>query len=192
VDVSDEPGLRERKKKRTRETIRREAFLLFELNGYAQTTVDQIAEAAGISSRTFFRYFPSKESVLVADKFIEPIIEAFLAAPAELSPVAAYRHAVRQVFTEVTGTDFDHAIGRQRLMYMLPEAKAPLYDEYIRTIRLLTKAYAKRLGRAEDDHSMRVAAGAITGVLMAASDNAPMSGKAVLLALKTLEGGLPQ
>lgn len=177
---------------RTRDTVRREAFRLFELNGYAQTTVDQIADAADVSPRTFFRYFPSKESVLISDEFIEPIIEAFLAAPAELSPVSAYRHAVGEVFTTMAGAEFDYAIARQRLLYTLPEAKAALYDEYIRTIRLLTEACAKRLGRPADDYRMRVVAGAITGVLMAAADDAPMSGAAVLLALEILESGLPQ
>ena len=67
MSTDDEPGLRERKKIRTRETVRREAFRLFESNGYAQTTVDQIAEAADVSPRTFFRYFPTKESVLFSD-----------------------------------------------------------------------------------------------------------------------------
>ncbi|MDZ4265426.1 MAG: TetR family transcriptional regulator [Mycobacterium sp.] len=192
MDASEEPGLRERKKIRTRDTVRREAFRLFEQNGYAQTTIDQIAEAAEVSPRTFFRYFPSKETVLISDEFTDPIIEAFLAAPAELSPVAAYRHAVGEVFTSMADADYDYAIARQRLMYTLPEAKGALYDEYIRTIRLLTRACAERLGRAEDDHRMRVTAGAITGVLMAAADDAPMSGEAVLLALEVLEGGLPQ
>ena len=192
MDASDEPGLRERKKMRTRETVRREAFRLFHLNGYAQTTVDQIAEAADVSPRTFFRYFPSKEAVLISDEFIEPIVEAFLAAPAELSPVAAYRHAVGAVFMSMGGADYDFAIARQRLMYTLPEAKSALYDEYIRTIRLLTDACAKRLGRSPDDHQMRVTAGAITGVLMAAADDAPMSGDAILSALEILEGGLPR
>ncbi len=187
----EDSGLRERKKRRTRETLRREAFRLFELHGYAQTTVDQIAEAAEISPRTFFRYFPSKESVLINDEFIEPIIAAFLEAPAELSPVAAYRHAVAEVFTAMDSADYDYAISRQRLMYTLPEAKGGLYDEYIRTIRMLTDAMAKRLNRAEDDYQMRVVAGAITGVLMAAADDAPMSGDAILTALEILERGLP-
>ncbi|GAB3229003.1 TetR family transcriptional regulator [Mycolicibacterium hippocampi] len=192
MDASDEPGLRERKKTRTRDTVRREAFRLFQLNGYAETTVDQIAEAADVSPRTFFRYFPSKETVLISDEFTDPIIQAFLAAPAEMSPIAAYRHAVSEVFRTMAGEEYDYAIARQRLMYTLPEAKGALYDEYIHTIRLLTEACAKRLGYAEDDSRMRVTAGAMVGVMMAAADDAPMSGTALLEALEILEGGLPQ
>lgn len=192
MDASDEPGLRERKKTRTRDTVRREAFRLFQLNGYAETTVDQIAEAADVSPRTFFRYFPSKETVLISDEFTDPIIQAFLAAPAEMSPIAAYRHAVSEVFRTMAGEEYDYAIARQRLMYTLPEAKGALYDEYIHTIRLLTEACANRLGYAEDDSRMRVTAGAMVGVMMAAADDAPMSGTALLEALEILEGGLPQ
>lgn len=189
MDASDEPGLRERKKTRTRDTVRREAFRLFQLNGYAETTVDQIAEAADVSPRTFFRYFPSKETVLISDEFTDPIIQAFLAAPAEMSPIAAYRHAVSEVFRTMAGEEYDYAIARQRLMYTLPEAKGALYDEYIRTIRLLTEACANRLGYAEDDSRMRVTAGAMVGVMMAAADDAPMSGTALLEALEILEDG---
>ncbi|MGE0214431.1 TetR family transcriptional regulator [Mycolicibacterium sp.] len=190
MPARDEPGLRARKKRRTRETVRREAFRLFETNGYAQTTVDQIAEAADVSPRTFFRYFPSKESVLLSDELVWPIIDAFLAAPAEMPPVTAYRHAVAEVFSTMSGPDFDYAIARQRLLYSLPEAKGALYDEYVRTIRLLAQACAKRLGRAEDDFQMRVMAGAIVGVLMASADDAPMSRDAVLRGLEVLENGL--
>ncbi|WP_374207093.1 TetR family transcriptional regulator [Mycolicibacterium sp. OfavD-34-C] len=129
MSTDDEPGLRERKKIRTRETVRREAFRLFESNGYAQTTVDQIAEAADVSPRTFFRYFPTKESVLFSDDLLGPIIEAFLAAPPELSTVAAYRHAVAQVFASLAGPDFDYVIARQRLLYSLTEAKGALWVE---------------------------------------------------------------
>ena len=92
----------------------------------------------------------------------------------------------------MAGEEYDYAIARQRLMYTLPEAKGALYDEYIHTIRLLTEACAKRLGYAEDDSRMRVTAGAMVGVMMAAADDAPMSGTALLEALEILEGGLPQ
>jgi AcrR family transcriptional regulator len=192
MDASEEPGLRERKKSRTRETVRREAFRLFELNGYAQTTVDQIAEAADVSPRTFFRYFPSKESVLFNDDLFSPIIEAFLAAPAELSPVAAYRYAAAEIFSAMAGPDYDYLIARQRLLYSLPEAKGALWNEHVGAIRLLTAAIAQRLGRPADDDQMRVTAGAIIGVFMAASDDAPMSGEAFLAALDILDKGLPE
>ena len=62
-----EPGLRERKKARTRQTIRDAAVELFLARGYHETTISDIAERAEVSDRTFFSYFPSKESVLFAD-----------------------------------------------------------------------------------------------------------------------------
>ncbi|MEC9323889.1 MAG: TetR family transcriptional regulator [Actinomycetota bacterium] len=190
MSTDDEPGLRERKKIRTRETVRREAFRLFESNGYAQTTVDQIAEAADVSPRTFFRYFPTKESVLFSDDLLEPIIEAFLAAPPELSTVAAYRHAVAQVFTSLAGPDFDYVIARQRLLYSLPEAKGALWVEHVKAIRLLTQAIAQRYNRPEPDEQMQVTAGAIIGVYMAVSDDAPTPGEAFLQALDALDKSL--
>ena len=68
MPATDQPlGLRERKKLKTRQAIRREAFRLIDANGYAATTVEHIAEAADVSPSTFFRYFPSKESLLLAD-----------------------------------------------------------------------------------------------------------------------------
>jgi AcrR family transcriptional regulator len=190
--TADEPGLRERKRIRTRDTVRREAFRLFLGNGYAQTTVDQIAEAADISPRTFFRYFRTKEQVLVSDEFIEPIISAFRAAPDHLSPAAAYRHAVAHVFATMPPEDYEFAIARQRLLYTLPEARGALYDECIRTIRMLSGPIAERLGLAEDDFSARVTAGAITGVMLAAADDKPMSGEAILTSLEVLAQGLPR
>ena len=191
MDVSEQPSLRERKKTRTRETVRREAFRLVESSGYAQTTVDQIADAADVSPRTFFRYFPTKESVLFNDDLFSPIIEAFLAAPADLSPVVAYRYAAAQVFSAMAGPDYEYLIARQQLLYALPEAKGALWNEHVGAIRVLTDAIAKRLGRPADDYRMRVTAGAIIGVFMAASDDSPMSGDGFLSALDLLEEGLP-
>jgi AcrR family transcriptional regulator len=57
-------GLRERKKERTRQAVIDVAWRLFRQKGYDATTVDEIAEQSFISRRTFFRYFPNKESVV--------------------------------------------------------------------------------------------------------------------------------
>src|SRR5229473_7291615 len=63
----EQPGLRERKKQQTRETIARVGHRLFAERGYHATTLPDIAEAADVSTRTIFAYFPSKEDILFSD-----------------------------------------------------------------------------------------------------------------------------
>jgi AcrR family transcriptional regulator len=93
--VTTSPGLRERKKARTRATIQREALRLFQRDGYAATSVEAIAAAAEVSPSTFFRYFPTKEDVVLSDFVDETTLERFVEAPAELSVLEALTHAVR-------------------------------------------------------------------------------------------------
>jgi AcrR family transcriptional regulator len=62
--VSPSPGLRERKKQKTRDTISKVALQLFAESGYEQTTIAEIADAAEVSPRTIFAYFPSKEDIV--------------------------------------------------------------------------------------------------------------------------------
>ena len=84
------PGLRERKKARTRAAIREHAFRLFREQGYDATTVEQIADAAEVSPSTFFRYFPTKEDVVLQDDMDLLWLEAVKAQPPELGPIAAH------------------------------------------------------------------------------------------------------
>jgi AcrR family transcriptional regulator len=169
-------GLRERKKLKTRTTIRREALRLIKQQGYQNTTVEQISAAADISPRTFSRYFPTKEAVLLSDDHIAPIIAAFAAAPAEMSVLEAYRHAVATTFGALTEEQREDALIGQQLMYKVPEARGLLYTEYVRLIDLITEALTKRPDAPEDALERRVVAGAIVGVLIAASHGTPLPG----------------
>ena len=103
-DAISRPGLRERKKARTRAAIREHALRLFREQGYDETTVEQIAEAAEVSPSTFFRYFPTKEDVVLQDDMELLWMDVFLAQPADMGPIAALRVSVRAAF-EGMGAD---------------------------------------------------------------------------------------
>ncbi|KMV23608.1 TetR family transcriptional regulator [Mycobacterium heckeshornense] len=184
-------GLRERKKLKTRQAIRREAIRLIEENGYAATTVEQIAEAAEVSPSTFFRYFPSKESVLLADDLDPLILEAFAQQPPELSPIQAFRGAYRAVMANMSAEQREFETRRQRLIFSLPELKAALYDEYLRTVTVIAEAVSRRIGRDPSDFDIRVLAGAATGAMMAASDRGPVTPELAFRVMDFLEAGMP-
>ncbi len=184
-------GLRERKKIQTREAIQREAYRLFDENGYANTTVEQIADAAEVSPSTFFRYFPSKELVLMADDLDRVTIDALARQPADLSSLQAFRRAFEITMKTVSEDNWELERTRQRLVFSIPELKATQFDAYHRIIRLLAEADCKRLGRDTDDFEVRVFFGVLAGALMAVIDLAPGAVDQMYRALDFIEAGMP-
>jgi AcrR family transcriptional regulator len=184
-------GLRERKKIKTRQAIRREAFRLIEENGYAATTVEQIAEAAEVSPSTFFRYFPAKEAVLLADDLDPAILDALAAQPPELSPSQAVRRAYEDTMADMSDDEREFENTRQRLIFSIPELKAAMYDEYHRTVTAFADAIGHRIGRDAGDFELRVFAGAVTGAMMAAYDPGPGAAETVYRALDFIDAGMP-
>ena len=183
-------GLRERKKIRTKETIQREAYRLFDENGYANTTVEQIAEAAEVSPSTFFRYFPSKELVLMADDLDRVTIEALARQPIDLTPLQAFRRAFDITMVTVSERGWELERARQRLVFSIPELKAAQFDAYGRIIRLLAEAECERTGRVGDDFEVRVFFGVIAGALMAVIDRSPGEVHQLYRALDFIESGM--
>ena len=189
--IDQTPGLRERKKIRTRQTIRREAFRLIEENGYAATTVEQIAEAAEVSPSTFFRYFPTKESIVLADDLDPVILNAVEEQPPGLSPIQAVRRAYQAATANMSDDEREFETTRQRLMFSIPELKAAMYDEYYRTVNVMAELIGRRIGRSANDFEVRVFAGALTGAMMAAFDNAPQTADTIYRALDFVDSGMP-
>jgi AcrR family transcriptional regulator len=162
------PGLRERKKARTRAAIREHAFRLFREKGYDDTTVEQIAEAAEVSPSTFFRYFPTKEDVVLQDDMDLLWLEAVQQQPPELSPVAALRAGVSAAFARMGEEDWAQMREISELATAIPAIRARMLTELARTIQLLAEAVAERSGRDPSDFAVRALAGAVVGMAMAA------------------------
>jgi len=189
-------GLRERKKARTRAAIREHALRLFREQGYAATTVEQIAEAAEVSPSTFFRYYPTKEDVVLQDDLDVLALAAFEAQPADLSPVAAFRSASMAAFAALTPEELAQFRETTALTLSVPEIRARAMDEFARTIEVMADAVAKRVGREPGDFAARNLAGAIIGVIMSATmpwTEPPGGDMAARIdaALAHLEAGLP-
>src|ERR1700752_1993219 len=93
------PGLRERKKQQTRETIARVALDLFAERGYDETTLAEIADAADVSPRTIFAYFESKEDILLCHElvFLDALTCKLYERPAGSTTVDAIREFIASI-----------------------------------------------------------------------------------------------
>lgn len=161
------PGLRERKKKKTYESIRAHALELFARNGYGATTVQQIAEAAEVSESTFFRYFPTKEDVVLQDELDPAFFAELSRLPGELSDLQAVRHATATVLRELPAAEQRAQQERLALVSDVPELRARLTDEFFSGAHLMAQALAGRHGLSEPDLGVRALAGAIIGAMLA-------------------------
>ncbi|MHB8313674.1 MAG: TetR family transcriptional regulator, partial [Candidatus Dormibacteria bacterium] len=165
-----EPGLRERKKARTRTSIQQHAMRLFRDQGYQATTVEQIAAAAEVSPSTFFRYFAAKEDVVLRDDYDRLMLEAFRAQPSELSPIQAARAAIRQLHSVLEGlTPEELALEQERaaLQLSVPEIRARWLDEFVRAFREFAQVVADRVGSQPEALPVRTFVGALLGAMLA-------------------------
>ncbi len=162
------PGLRERKKAKTRLVIQEQALRLFREQGYERTTVEQIAEAAEVSPSTFFRYFPTKEDVVLYDALDPFLMAAFRRQPKDTSALRAMQAAMHEVWGSLTPEQMDEQFERGRLAYAVPALRERYVVEMVRTVGLMVDLVAERLGRPSTDFEIRVWTGAVMGGILAA------------------------
>jgi AcrR family transcriptional regulator len=194
--MSTTPGLRERKKAKTRAAIQTHALRLFAAQGYEATTIEQIAEAAEISPSTFFRYFPTKEDVVVEDDYDPLIIAAFQAAGTAERPLARLRAAVREVLATIGDDEQREILERTRLIFAVPALRARSMQNMLSTMDLLAEALSRDAGLPAADRRVRIFTGAILGAWMsvlirwAAADGEERLADVLDEAMATLEEGL--
>lgn len=141
------PGLRERKKAKTLRMIQQEALRLFGSQGYEATTIEQIADAAEVSPSTFYRYFPTKEDVVVQDEYDPMLVNFFRNQPTDVSPLQAIRSTIDAMKPEIAPYDQERLLGRLKLIVSVPALRARQYDQSLATERMIAQLVAERYNR---------------------------------------------
>ena len=139
-----QPDWRQRKKTATRDRIRASALRLFREQGYDATTVEQIAAAAGVSHMTFFRYFPTKEDVVLSDSY-DPVIAALIAqTPATWPLIQRIRTVLVQGLRQVYDTDRDALLAQNTLIVSTPVLRERLWASQMATQQHILQALGPR------------------------------------------------
>lgn len=137
---------------------------LFERQGYDQTTVAQIARAAGVTEMTFFRYFPSKESLLLEDPYDPMLVAAIARQPIDLPPFVRAVRGIRAAWRAVPEPDQPVIRRRVRIAARTPSLRGATWTSTGNTERAV-------IGQLTDDgasaHDARVAAAAVLAALVA-------------------------
>jgi AcrR family transcriptional regulator len=165
---AERPGLRERKKRRTRETIANVALELFDRQGFRATTIAQIADAADVSPRTVSAYFPAKEDLLFPDRreAFDRLRERLLNRAENELAADALRAWIVDNFAEIEhkrGHDAERA--RRRVIDADESLRAWERGAMAEGEALLAAAIAQDLGVRPDDVAARLAAAATIGAL---------------------------
>ena len=193
TEVTD---LRQRRRAFTADEIERVAIELFAGRGFDDVTVDEIADAAGISPRTFFRYFPTKADVVRAHmrRLVDRLVRALEARPADEGPVTALREAL-------LATSSMRAEDRERIMLvgrLLAGAGDALAFDAGRSDELVTIVARHAALDPSRDIRPAVVVAAMTGAAQAAfrawveSEGDHELATMVAEALKVLEDGLDE
>jgi AcrR family transcriptional regulator len=163
-------GLRERKRRETSERIIEKGLKLFVKNGYEATTLDAITEAAGISRRTFFYYFKSKEGILLAahdSGFREALRPALLDEPSDQAPLDAAKHCLIKVASRY---ETKESIVFDRLMQSTEALRARKEAVFVETEQILMEAMCERWPSPGRREGLRLVAMVAIGTLRVALD----------------------
>jgi AcrR family transcriptional regulator len=146
-------GLRERKKRETREAITRAAMKLFVARGFDAVTVADVADAAGVSEKTVFNYFPAKEDLVFhgGAERLEALIEAIRERPAGVSLVTPFREATMRFLDQVQSGSVDAIAAVPRLVAGSRSLRDRLFLAWEQEAALLTPVIVDQVGAPEGD-----------------------------------------
>ncbi len=156
--------------------IQTEALRLFAEHGYDQTTIEQIANAADISPRTFFRYFPTKEDVVLWDEYDAVIIDLLEQRPDDEPPGETMRVITRQALEGLYRHDPARLLARHQLLYRVPEVRGRFLEFARSGVEQVAAILARARGLPEDDLKLQLTAIAIVDAAGSAMERWQQSG----------------
>lgn len=167
------PPVSDEQRQRQRLDISRHAVRLFAEQGVAATSGEQIALAAGVSERTFWRYFPHKESCVepLLTKSVDAFCAVLLAWPPDLELVDHLRAAYMPVLDSSSDEDIDAVLAVVRLTRDEPALRAAYLMLRERAEDALAEALAERMGLPSGAIDVRMQAAAMSAVLRVATDD---------------------
>ncbi|MFJ5972853.1 TetR/AcrR family transcriptional regulator [Streptomyces sp. NPDC093060] len=171
TSAADRPrlGLRERKKIKTREAIRAATYALVEEQGYDATTIDQIADRAEVSPSTVFRYFPTKEDIVLTDEYDPLLLDELRARPADEPWTESIRYVTHRAVQAGGEEDARVSRLRSRLTAEVPAVRSRMMETMSVTGRMICQAVGERTGRDPESLEVRVYAMSLIGALMEAT-----------------------
>ncbi len=167
-----EPGLRERKKQRTRAMLIEAAIDLCDRQGFEHTTVEQIAAVADVSPRTFSRYFATKDAVVLAfiDEVIEIVAIELAEQPVDIGHIEALHHAHVQAFLKTKRAPRGQLTAERLLASARIITSSPALMQSASEFRAdaVNTALARRMGVPGDDRRLKLTAVIWGSILMTA------------------------
>lgn len=162
-------GLRERTRRAVRAELAEVAIGLFARQGFEETTVEEIARAAGLTKRSFFRYFPAKEDVVFdgIDLTGEKVVADLGARPAEEDPWASLQHVLRRWQEEIHASE--RTLATLRLIETTPALGGRLRQRRAEWRQRVSDALRDRPGAGLDAFTADLLTNAATAVLDAVS-----------------------
>jgi AcrR family transcriptional regulator len=160
--------------------IQAEALRLFTEKGFEATTIEEIAAAADVAPRTFFRYFPAKEEVVFWPVY-RPLLGGLMAARPDESAVQALCHAIVDGLSTFYDQDRERVLDRIKLAFRTPALHPRLRQEQATSARAMAAVLAQRLGMSPDHLEVRAMAAAVAAALWVAVEEWQAAGGQVEL-----------
>ena len=195
----EKDGLREKKRRDTLQRITEKGLELFIANGYEETTLDDITAAAGISRRTFFHYFKSKDEILLAwqSGLVESLRAAILEEGTDQSPLDALGNALLRLAAPY---ESDTAIVMARLLKSSDQLQAANQAKFLQLEQAAFEALCRHWPKNNRRERLRMIAMVGVGVLRVAIDewideggkrSLPTRLKRALVSLRAELDGIP-